>query len=138
MTRQQRISRPGAVGPRLRTLLSWTACLATVLIALAVCSQLEPRTHDAHRLTAGAATLQAASIPIADGCEDHPPGHQDHCAAPWQHTPKALAPTPDLDAPIPVLSQGTPPPLLTAGGTRHPSPVAVRDVDLHALQVQRT
>ncbi|QXE38466.1 hypothetical protein KQY30_33770 [Streptomyces sp. GMY02] len=33
----------GRRGPRLRAPLSWSACLATVLIALAVCSQVESR-----------------------------------------------------------------------------------------------
>lgn len=138
MTRQQSTRTRGAVGPWPRALLSWITCLATILIALVVCSQSAPRVHDVRLPAASTVTAQLTHAPLADGCLDHAPGHQDHCVTALQHTPKSLAPAPDLDAPFPTPHRDAFADALPADGITRSTPALARAVDLHVLQVQRT
>lgn len=134
MTTMPSLPSPLRRGLRVRALLSWTCCLAALLLALTVCHQSGPRTG-AGSVPSVSAAASAQPLPSSDGqgCAHHRSGN--HCLTGLQHLPQSYVPLPD-DTVLPPAAHSVSSAVPRAGPSS--ADTAPRPgVDLHALQVQR-
>lgn len=128
---------PPTRASRWRALVSWTCCVAALLLAVTVCHRSAAATV-AEAMSVSAPTT-AVSVegggPMGDErwCLHHRPG--DSCLTGLQHLPQTIVPLPD-EAVVPAGGHPVPP-AQSRAGPGIASSAGPSGIDLHALQVLR-